>query len=137
MLPGTTNPNKNNKSSNLQTKNRDYYSNVTNINYTVIFLQVFLLTVVFGLFHGLVFLPVILTILGPTQTPDDASDKYASTDATNSTTDNDHVSSPELNMTSPVDAAKVASVVGSGLVNPAFVHDAKQVKQVFMTLAAG
>ena len=29
------------------------------------FLQVFLLTVVFGLFHGVVFFPVILSLVGP------------------------------------------------------------------------
>jgi hypothetical protein len=31
----------------------------------VIFFKVFLLTVVFGLFHGLVFLPVMLILVGP------------------------------------------------------------------------
>ena len=35
-----------------------------NINNNNFFLQVFLLTVVFGLFHGLVFLPVILGLVG-------------------------------------------------------------------------
>ena len=33
--------------------------------------QVFFLVVVFGLFHGLVFLPVILALVGPTHSPTD------------------------------------------------------------------
>ena len=33
------------------------------------FFQVFFLTVVFGLFHGLVFFPVILSLLGPQESP--------------------------------------------------------------------
>ena len=76
--------------------------------------QVFLLTVVFGLFHGLIFLPVILTILGPTQKKDDDSSKYESSDVTN-TTDNDLVTP------SAIDDAKTINVLGAGLINPAFV----------------
>jgi hypothetical protein len=81
-------------------------------------LQVFLLTVVFGLFHGLVFLPVILTILGPKQKDD--SGKYESSDVTN-TTDNDIVVTATT--TTTTDEAKTINVVGAGLINPAFVNN--------------
>jgi hypothetical protein len=82
-------------------------------------LQVFLLTVVFGLFHGLVFLPVILTILGPKQKDD--SGKYESSDVTN-TTDNDIVVTATTTTTT-TDEAKTINVVGAGLINPAFVNN--------------
>ena len=36
----------------------------------VVFFKVFLLVVVFGLFHGLVFLPVILALVGPSHMAD-------------------------------------------------------------------
>ena len=39
--------------------------------------QVFSLTVIFGLYHGLVLLPVLLTILGPDR-PEEAEDKLQS-----------------------------------------------------------
>ena len=82
--------------------------------------QVFLLTVVFGLFHGLIFLPVILTILGPTSKDDELS-KYESSDVTQ-TTDNDLVTS------SNGDVAKTVNLVaGGGLDNPAFVNENKEV----------
>ena len=42
-------------------------------------LQVFSLTVVFGLFHGLVLLPVVLSILGPSSPPSDSSSDSEST----------------------------------------------------------
>jgi hypothetical protein len=83
-------------------------------------LQVFLLTVVFGLFHGLVFLPVILTILGPKQKDD--SGKYESSDVTN-TTDNDIVVTATTTTTATTDEAKTINVVGAGLINPAFVNN--------------
>ena len=37
----------------------------------VVFFKVFLLVVVFGLFHGLVFLPVVLALVGPSHLADD------------------------------------------------------------------
>ena len=83
-------------------------------------MQVFLLTVVFGLFHGLVFLPVILTILGPKQKDD--SGKYESSDVTN-TTDNDIVVTATTTTTATTDEAKTINVVGAGLINPAFVNN--------------
>ena len=84
-------------------------------------MQVFLLTVVFGLFHGLVFLPVILTILGPKQKDD--SGKYESSDVTN-TTDNDIVvTATTTTITTTTDEAKTINVVGAGLINPAFVNN--------------
>ena len=36
-------------------------------------MQVFCLTVIFGLFHGLVLLPVLLSMLGPSASPDTGS----------------------------------------------------------------
>ena len=39
----------------------------------VVFFKVFLLVVVFGLFHGLVFLPVILALVGPSHMADEQS----------------------------------------------------------------
>ena len=39
----------------------------------VVFFKVFLLVVVFGLFHGLVFLPVILALVGPSHMADEHS----------------------------------------------------------------
>lgn len=36
-----------------------------NYSLTFLFLQIFMLVVIFGLFHGIVFLPVILSIIGP------------------------------------------------------------------------
>ena len=36
-------------------------------------MQVFCLTVIFGLFHGLVLLPVLLSVLGPSASPDTGS----------------------------------------------------------------
>ena len=39
----------------------------------VVFFKVFLLVVVFGLFHGLVFLPVILALVGPSHMSDEQS----------------------------------------------------------------
>ena len=82
--------------------------------------QVFLLTVVFGLFHGLIFLPVILTILGPTSKDDELS-KYESSDVTQ-TTDNDLMTS------SNGDVPKTINLVaGGGLDNPAFVNENKEV----------
>ena len=90
--------------------------------------QVFLLTVVFGLFHGLIFLPVILTILGPAHKSVDAGDKYdaSASDATNSTTDHE-ITTPAMRNVTSTDDAKTVGVVGNGLVNPAFVHDASEV----------
>ena len=40
----------------------------------VVFFKVFLLVVVFGLFHGLVFLPVMLALVGPSHLADTDSD---------------------------------------------------------------
>ena len=40
---------------------------------SLIYSQVFLLTVCFGLFHGLVFFPVLLSIFGPHDHPQSAS----------------------------------------------------------------
>ena len=36
--------------------------------------QVFLLTVLFGLFHGVVFFPVILSLFGPSQDEDEVEE---------------------------------------------------------------
>ena len=95
---------------------------------TKLSLQVFLLTVVFGLFHGLIFLPVILTILGPSHKSVDSGDKYdaSASDATNSTTDHE-IPPPAMRNVTPGDTAKTVDVVGNGLVNPAFVRDATEV----------
>lgn len=71
----------------------------------------FLLTVVFGLFHGLVYLPVVLSIMGPLTSHDDSdtdSNSGSSSVMTDSTNGNfkDHKS---LNT--------------SGLINDGYVHD--------------
>ena len=75
-------------------------------------------------------MPVILTILGPAHKSVDSGDKYdaSASDATNSTTDHVEVATPtSRNVVTAVDEAKTVGVVGNGLVNPAFVHDATEV----------
>ena len=42
----------------------------------VVFFKVFLLVVVFGLFHGLVFLPVILALVGPSHLADESEQEH-------------------------------------------------------------
>jgi predicted RND superfamily exporter protein len=58
----------------------------------VTFFKVFVLTVVFGLFHGLVLLPVLLSLIGPVDTPDEQnSDSVGST-----STDISPISTPAI-----------------------------------------
>ena len=47
----------------------------------VVFFKVFLLVVVFGLFHGLVLLPSVLSVIGPSAPSSDSSS--INTDSTN------------------------------------------------------
>ena len=74
-------------------------------------------------------MPVILTILGPTQKKDDDSSKYESSDVTN-TTDNDLVTSSAA----AIDDAKTINVLGAGLINPAFV--VTENKEVFLSVTS-
>ena len=83
---------------------------------------------VFGLFHGLIFLPVILTIFGPTSKDDELS-KYESSDVTQ-TTDNDLVTSSNNDLVMSSDVAKSVNLV-AGLDNPAFVNENKEVINFF------
>ena len=53
------------------------------------FLQVFVLTVIFGLFHGLLLFPVILSVAGPAQ-----QDKHQGSDADRNSTNSDNISEP-------------------------------------------
>ena len=56
----------------------------------VVFFKVFLLVVVFGLFHGLVFLPVMLALVGPSHLADP-----------DSTHQSDHINKIELEKLQP------------------------------------
>ena len=59
----------------------------------VVFFKVFLLVVVFGLFHGLVFLPVILALVGPSHMSDEQTH--------NSHSPHDHINKIELEKLRP------------------------------------
>ncbi|TRY67571.1 hypothetical protein TCAL_07821 [Tigriopus californicus] len=77
----------------------------------ITFFKVFLLTVVFGLFHGLVYLPVVLSIMGPLTSHDDSdtdSNSGSSSVMTDSTNGNFKDQQP-MNT--------------SGLINDGYVHD--------------
>ena len=52
-------------------------------------MQVFVLTVVFGLFHGLLLLPVILSMVGPAGKENTDTDSMDSRDTDNSDYNND------------------------------------------------
>jgi len=53
------------------------------------FFKVFVLTVIFGLFHGLLLFPVILSVAGPAQ-----QDKHQGSDADRNSTNSDNISEP-------------------------------------------
>jgi len=53
------------------------------LNVFTVYLQVFVLTVIFGLFHGLLLLPVILSVAGPVHHDND-QESDSDRDSTNS-----------------------------------------------------
>eukprot|EP00095_Tigriopus_kingsejongensis_P005354 maker-scaffold34_size539781-snap-gene-1.9 protein:Tk05354 transcript:maker-scaffold34_size539781-snap-gene-1.9-mRNA-1 annotation:"hypothetical protein DAPPUDRAFT_306990" len=75
----------------------------------ITFFKVFMLTVIFGLFHGLVYLPVILSLMGPTSSHDEdaASTAGGSSINTNSTNEDNYKPSP----------------LSAGLMNEGYVED--------------
>ena len=64
----------------------------------ITFFKVFCLTVVFGLFHGLVFFPVLLSLTGPTDTDESATTSSLTICTTTTSTSTMPVQSGKLNV---------------------------------------
>merc|ERR1719251_437451 len=60
----------------------------------VTFFKVFVLTVLFGLFHGLVLLPVVLSLVGPVDNSDESSSQSVGSLSTSASETNSGASSP-------------------------------------------
>ncbi len=90
----------------------------------IVFFKVFLLTVVFGLFHGLVFLPVVLGLVGTMRDNEDVTDleKHDSTSEDEVTASSDRDSGvATTNSSSPNNNGDSKSM--RGLSNVGYVYD--------------
>ena len=72
--------------------------------------QIFGLTVVYGVFHGLVFLPVLLSSVGPSSAAADPAEESAESEETASETSNNNT------------ADVVADTKIQGAINPVFTN---------------
>eukprot|EP00088_Acartia_fossae_P046862 TRINITY_DN5073_c0_g1_i2.p1 TRINITY_DN5073_c0_g1~~TRINITY_DN5073_c0_g1_i2.p1 ORF type:complete len:1105 (-),score=246.34 TRINITY_DN5073_c0_g1_i2:820-4134(-) len=81
------------------------------------FFKVFFLTVTFGLFHGLVFLPVVLSLAGPLGGPDEEGSESGGSG--NSETTSATSSGPST----PPTSSSLPSVIGQGQQNMAYITE--------------
>jgi len=88
------------------------------------FFKVFFLTVTFGLFHGLIFLPVILSIFGPFDIPEtDSESGSAGGSGHTSGTSSGGSSPPSSGQSTP--SPQFPSVIGQGQANRAYIQSIK------------